>query len=690
MLPEPIVKIVIVDNALEDAEQVISILRNGGIALRPVHAASEEEFAAAVESLGPDLVMANPSAKGIAYAEIARAIHASGKDMILLALADTLDTDTVEKIFAAGSHGIALRKRHEQLQKVVRRELDALRMRRSVRKLETALRESERRCDSLLDSSRDPIAYVHEGTHVRANRAYLEMFGFESFEDIEGLTLLDLVAPDHTADFKALLKRLARGEPPPPRLELTAQRADGSTFDAVMEFSRASYEGEACLQIVFRRQEIDPELARELDALKSRDPLTALYNRSHFIGLADAAVASAAEGSGKNQALLLLEPDNFRNTLEAVGITGADALLKALADSIRAQLGEHAEAGRISEHVFALLLSKHALEDAQRIAEAIRADVEHRLVDAAGHSVNLTVSVGGSLLGERNANTQTLLAQASHSLRSAQSRGGNRVEIHDPSATEKAEAAKEKQWLDMIDAALKSVDGFVLHYQPVISLRGGEGDYYEALLRLQGPSGDVLPGFFLPVAERHGRMPAIDRWVIARAIEAVVERHARATPTTVFVKLSVDSLRDDRLSDWIGERLQAARINGRSLVFEMPESKVVTSLKPAQDLIAGIRRHGCAFALEQFGSGLNSFQLLKHINADYLKIDRSFTVALPTNPENQLKVRELCDQAAQLGKQTVAEWVEDAASMSILFSTGVGFVQGNFLQEPEKVMAYET
>lgn len=686
MMQEPITRIIIVEETAEDAEQIISVLRNGGIAVRPQRVTSDDEFAAALESLSPDLVLANPETREVDYAQIAHAIEANGNDIALLALADKLNDDVIARIFTSGSRGIALRNRPDQIQAVVRRELEALNMRRGVRRLEASLRESERRCDSLLDSSRDPIAYVHEGMHVRANRAYLEMFGFDDFEDVEGLTLLDLVAPAHTADFKDLLKRLSRGEKPPPRLELAAQRADGSIFDAVMEFSPASYEGENCLQIVFRRQDVDPELARQLDELKSRDPLTGLYNRSHFIGLVDQAVAATVNGS-KDQVLLLIEPDNFQSVNEGVGIGGTDALLKAMAATISAHLGDGDQAGRIGEHAFGVLLASRQHDDAHKIADAIRAGIEAQIVEAAGRSVSLTASIGGSLLGEKNANTQTLLAQASHALRGAQSQGGNRCDIHDPAATDKAEAEKERQWLEMIDSALAS-DGFVLYYQPVISLQGGEGEFYEALLRMQGPSGEVMPAYFFPVAERHGRLPAIDRWVIGRAISVLAERAKRPLPTTLFVKLTADSLQDVQLATWIGERLQAADIAGSSLVFEMPESKVVTSLKPARDFVEKMKQYGCAFTLEQFGSGLNSFQLLKHIDVDYLKIDRSFTSDLPQQEENQLKVRELCAQAEELGKRTIAEWVEDAPSMSILFSAGVHFVQGNFLREPENVMAY--
>jgi len=136
----------------------------------------------------------------------------------------------------------------------------------------------------------------------------------------------------------------------------------------------------------------------------------------------------------------------------------------------------------------------------------------------------------------------------------------------------------------------------------------------------------------------------------------------------------------------IAQHLKTVRLRGDALVFEMPESKVISALKPARAFVTGLKQLRCAFALEQFGSGLNSFQLLKHVDADYLKLDRTYMADLAKNKESQERIKSLCDQAQHAGKLTVAEFVEDAASMSILFSAGVNFVQGNFLQEPEKVM----
>jgi diguanylate cyclase (GGDEF)-like protein/PAS domain S-box-containing protein len=690
MLPEPITKLIIAEDQAEDAEQTISVLRNCGIALRPQRVSTEEELAATLESFTPDMVLANPACQAISLEVITRALDATGKDVALLALTDRLTDDLVAEILTHESiRGIALRTRQDQLQAVVRRELDALDTRRNVRRLEAALRESERRCDSLLDSSRDPIAYIHEGTHVRANNAYLDMFGFEGFEDVEGLTILDLVAPQHTADFKDLLKRLARGEKPPPRLDLTAQRADGTAFDAVMEFSPATYEGEPCQQIVFRLPAATNQQAEEeLRRLKTHDPLTGLANRTYFLELIDEAVARAIGGAG-DQALLLLEPDNYRHVLDTVGLAGADDVLRQLAGTIKQRLRASDHAGRIGDHSFGILLTGAPQAEVQKTAEALRTGIEAAIVEAGGKSTSLTISIGGSLLGEKNAKSQVLVSQADDALRAASGQGGNRVDIHDPAAADKAEAAREQQWLELIDNSLAN-DGFVLYYQPIISLQGEEGEFFEVLLRMRGPTEEVMPAHFMPIAERSDRLLAIDRWVIEHAIDALGKRGARAAPTTLFIKLSTLTLHDESLADWVDAKLSAAGVKASQLVFEVPEAKVMTCLKPAREFVERWRKGGGGFELEQFGSGLNSFQTLKHIDADYLKIDRALTADLAHHSENELKVRELCSQAHAAGKRTMVEWIEEAASMPTLFSAGVNFAQGNFLATASHEMRYVT
>jgi diguanylate cyclase (GGDEF)-like protein/PAS domain S-box-containing protein len=680
------IKLLLIDDSVEDAEQIISILRNGGIAVRPARANNDAELEAALEQQTPDVIIAELGCTELALPRVREAAERGGRDIALIACGRGLSEDAIVAAFRNGARALVLRDSHEHVQIVVRREFEALNMRRSVRRLEASLRESERRCEALLDSSRDPIAFVHEGMHVRANKAYLEMFGFDEFEDVEGMSILDMIASEDADDFKTLLKRLSRGEKPPQRLNLRAKRGDGTTFNATMEFAEASFEGEPCQQITFRLQTVDATLEQELDALRSKDLVTDLFNRQHLMTLIEHSAAQAANGKGE-QALLLIEPDNFKPVLDTIGLGNADVLLGDLAGVLRKHLGESDTAGRVGEHMFGVLATARGADATRQLAEVLRNAFSERIFEVGKQSISLTVSIGAALIGEKNASATAVSSLATTALRSAQGEGGNRLHLIDPSEQDKAAAESSRRWLTLIDEALAN-NSFVLYYQPIISLHGAEGDFYEILLRMAGPNGEIPPNQFLPIAERHGKLPAIDRWVIANAIRAIAERERAGNRTTFFVKLTPQSLDDQTLLPWIAQQLKTARQRGDSLVFEMPESKVVTSLKPARAFAKGLEQLHCGFALEQFGSGLNSFQLLKHIPAHYLKIDRTFMADLPRHKENQDKIKDICEQAHHAGKLTVAEFVEDAASMSILFSCGVNFVQGNFLQEPEKILSH--
>lgn len=679
MKKDYVIKILFIENSLEEAEQIISLLRNTGIAVRPARATNVEQLQTAVNELEPDVVMFDPAITGITLPEAVKVLDAYGRDYSLLGLVNTFENQVIADLFVHGARGVASRNQPKQLIAVLQREFESLQTRRQVRRLETSLRESERRCDALLDSSTDAIAYVHEGMHVRANQAYLETFGYDTFDDLLGLPVLDMIDAANADEFKSLLRGHARQEKMPSQLVLHARRADGSHFDATVEFAPATFEGEPCLQIVFRRQLVDPAVLAQLQ----RDPVTGLFNRARMLECVDDAVTAAAKGK-KGQSLLLVEPDNWTSLVGGIGLGKADELLAGFADRIRMLLGTDDVAGMLAEHTLGVVLDSRTDEGIKEWIAKLQHSVSNEIFDAGARSITVTASIGGSLLGEKNANTELLLNHASQALRTAQSLGGSQVELHDPAAREKADEERDRYWLDLLQQALAS-NGLMLYHQQTISLQDAEGDYSEILLRMNGPQGEVLPGFFMPIAEKHNLTCAIDRWVLDRAISSLQAREAQGQQTTFFIKLTAASLQDDSLLPWLGERLGQAALKHGNLVLEMTESKVMTLLRPAQEFVKGWKKLGGRFALEQFGSGLNSFQLLNHVDADYLKIDRSYMAELPQHPESQRKITEICQQARDLKRQTIAEWVEDANSTSLLFACGVDFVQGNFLQQPQRL-----
>lgn len=679
MKKDLVIKILFIENSLEEAEQIISLLRNSGIAVRPARATNAEQVQAALVELEPDIVMFDPAITTLKLREVVKLLDAYGRDYALLGLVNTMDNQLVADLFVDGARGVASRTHPKQLTAVLQREFESLQTRRQLRRLEASLRESERRCDALLDSSTDAIAYVHEGMHVRANQAYLDTFGYDTFDDLLGLPVLDMIESASADEFKAILRGQPGQDKLPNQLALRARRADASHFDATVEFAPATFEGEPCLQIVFRRQHVNPVMLEQLQ----RDPVTGLFNRAHTLERIDTAVAAAANGK-KGQALLLIEPDNWSSIVAGIGLGKADELLAGFADRIRILLGTTDVAGMLAEHTLGVVLDSRQDDAIREWISKLQHSVSNEIFDAGSRSITVNTSIGGSLLGEKNANTDLLLNQASQALRNAQSQGGSKVELHDPGAREKADEERDRYWLDLLRDALAN-DGLVLYHQQAISLQDAEGDYSEILLRMNGPQGEVLPGFFMPIAEKHNLNGAIDRWVLKKVIETLHSRDKHGQPTTFFVKLTAASLEDENLLPWLGEQLAQAALKHGRIVLEMTESKVMTLLRPTQEFVNGWKKLGGRFALEQFGSGLNSFQLLNHVDADYVKIDRSYMAELPRHPENQKKVTEICQQARELKRQTIAEWVEDATSTSLLFACGVDFVQGNFLQPPQRL-----
>lgn len=682
-------RLMLVDDQVNEAEALVSSLRNAGIAVRPLRPESLDELAQMLGQQTVDLVLAEYVSTLLPFKDVAEIVMGCGRDVPLLAVLDGITDEILDSVQAQGAQAVALRGRPQQFLKTVRTEWNDLDSRRSQRHLEAQKRETERRCDALIDSSREPIAYIHEGMHIRANQAYLEMFGLETFDEIEGMSLLDLVSSADVAEFKHLLKRLSKGEAPPPTYELTARDIEGNGFPAVMEFTAATYEGEACQQVIFRRQEQehDPELARQVKELKQRDQATGLYNRATFLAALEDAVAEAAS-QGSAHGLLLIEPDHYAKLLDVIGLDAADDLIAALGQRLDS-VAEGAMTARFGDHQLALLVRSSDHVATKALAGRVCAAFADHVLEVDDSSLNATVSIGGVQIGEKIASTSQVLAKASQGVVSAIGVGGNRFELFDPGAVDRAEEERIAAWVARIRNALDS-DGFRLDYQPVISLLGDGGEMYELFLSMQGSDGEpVASDRWMQIAEENALLGDIDRWAVTKAVQLISQRQALGKKTSLLLSLSHEALQDTSMASFIATTLGSAGVAGEQLVLAIAEAKVFTNLRAAQDFATAIAGFGARTALEKFGAGLNSLQLLQHFDPAFLKLDPQFMDDLAKSTESQQQIRNLSSQAAERNIRTIAERVEDASSMTLLFSAGIHFVQGDFLAPAGPDMNYD-
>jgi len=679
------VRLLIVDDSGENAETIVSTLRNSGIAVRPTRPQHSEELALALATQPIDLVLV-AAAQSIPLLQVTQQIAASGKDIPMILLAESINENEWVEAGANGIRAIALRHRPEHLLAVVRNEWTDLHARRGLRRIEAQMRETERRCDALISSSRDPIAYVHEGMHIRANEAYLEMFGYETFDDVEGISLLDMVAPQHVDGFKQLLKSMSKGDAPPPQYQVDARNQDGAVFPATMEFTQASYEGESCLQVVFRRRmEFDPELAREVEDLRQRDQVTGLLNRPTFMLHVEHAVAQAGRSEGRF-GLLLIEPDHYARLLPEIGLDSADALIGALARVLAQSVGDQAHVARFGEHSFAVL-TEAPYAQTVALADQIREAFASQVFSIGERSATVTVSVGGVQVGEKIASIGQVLARATECTQAALELG-NTTRVFDPAAVDRVEEERIQHWVARIRQALDG-DGFQLHYQPVLNLQGEALELYEAYLRLDHNGELLSPTAFLGIAEEHGLLADINRWVVTHAISMLAARKREGHLTHLMIKITPESFNDPQMIATLRRELQAQGVPGEQLWLHAPEAKVFTHLRNAQQFLAAVAPLGCRIGLEQFGSGLDSFQLLAHFQPQFLKLDRDFTSDFARTREHSEKISEITARAQAANIQTIAEFVADANSMSLLFSAGVDYVQGEFVGPAGPVMNFD-
>jgi len=238
--------------------------------------------------------------------------------------------------------------------------------------------------------------------------------------------------------------------------------------------------------------------------------------------------------------------------------------------------------------------------------------------------------------------------------------------------------------------ALKSDQRFSMVYQPIVSVDGNDGENYEAFLRMNAPDGSQhLPGNFIPAAEQAGLMQVVDQWVIRHASRVLAKETSTGRRLSIFIKLSKDSLRNDRFSAWLGRLIEEKSIPASTLVFQLTEADVMTHLAQAKVMVEAIRALGCRIVLDRFGSDLNSFSLLHHLDVDFLKIDGALVHDLSSNRASQMAVKSITEMARSLGKTTIAGFVQDAGSLAILWQCGVDYIQGYFLQEPSSAMDYD-
>ncbi len=685
------INLVVIDDSFDTEEKVVSTLRNDGYAARSTRVEDAEDLTEAIRKREPDLVLYTKGMELISLKEAADCIKQSlnGTPVPVIAVEKNGSVESIVDAMRDGATDVSSYDNMDHLRLVINRELNALRNWRQMHKLETAMGESERRCATLLGSSRDAIAYVHEGMHVYSNASYLDLFELEQSDELEGMPILDMVAPDNRDSFKSFLRDYLQKDATTEVHKTHLQKPDGKEFEGVMEFSPASIEGEPCIQVLIRKEDVNTEALEErLKELSQKDQLTGLYNRQYCLDTLEATI-SQCESEECSAALMEIRLDNFEDIKNRVGAVDIDKLFVEVARTLK-EVNHKKDTLSFMNPGYSIIAYGQDNDSIYKYAKEIQNAIMNLDVNIANEKINTTCCIGVTLIDKNSPETNEVLRRADKISAEAAEAGTNQIKLYVPEEGELTRHEVDSRFKHQLTQALKD-DMFILYYQPIISLHGDTDERYEVFVRMLSEDGKtmIMPQDFLPAAERIGMSMAIDRWVLYKAIRDVIKRHEQGKSTRFFIKLSAASIKDETLIEWINFQIKDKNLPPNSLIFEVKESVAVTNLKKAKDLASSLKKMKCGFVLDDFGSGTNPFQLLDHIDADYIRLDKSFMDDLADNPQNQETVKKITEQASERGKFTITQFVKDANSLSLLWGMGVNFIQGYFLQEPQPEMNYD-
>jgi multidomain signaling protein FimX len=706
--PEKTISLLILDESPNDTEAYVNALRNTGIAVHSKRLDREDKLIEALDNNNIDIILYTCGAANISPSHAMSVCNSRSKGTpVIVIYPEDQELEPLLEAMRAGARDVVSKEDLDHLQIVVAREYEDLQTRRELTQIKKRLDESEQRCNTLVESSRDAIAYVHEGMYIHANKGYLDMFGYVEMDDIEGLPILDMIAPQDLQAFKDFLRSLDNNSGST-KLDTNCQSSDAKIFKAQLEFSPASIDGEPCTQIIIRDQSLDSELEEKIQQLATHDTQTDLFNRRYLMDRLSE-ITSDENNTNGGYALNYILIDNFQKIRTTVGVVSGDNLLKEIANTLSETIDEGDLLSRFGDHTFVILSKKSKLLEAEPYAEHIRSTIEKHEFQV-DDGIQPTCSIGISYLTSDNKSSQELINQAYNACEAARGEGGNiffsynEDEMLQRYGSDNNESGSAEHLTDnisitaeagakiirLIEDALEK-DTFKLVYQPIVSLQGDTREHYAVLTRLLDENhAEILPADFMGQAEQANLMSKIDRWVIKNAITELSNQRNQGHKTKFFINISESGIQDETLLLWICDCLRELNAKGAWIIFQLHEADIRSHTQNAKKLIGGLKKIRCQIAVDRFGLTPKNELLLKHMPIDYVKLDLSLTNGLCQSQAKQDQLSEINRSVQSFNIKSIAMGVEDANSLAVLWTVGINYIQGYFMQKPSDTITYDT
>ena len=666
----------------DHVEAINQMLRRAGHAVHCTWIPDANDLGDALIQINPELLVVFADEELLPLEALSELRARTQPPVPLILVRHTVDEPAMAAGLRAGARDVVSLAETERLQLVCTRELRTFRLERALNATLSSAREHQRALRAFMNGSTDAIAHYQEGIIVDANPAWLELYGYTDEDALRGQPAMDCFDVDSHAALKGGLAACLAGSWHDHVLRVTALRADGVAVPLQMRIAEGEFDGEPAVRfIVPAHHQDEAEMQRRLATAVRTDPVTGLLHRRYFAEELAACLAEPVKGGVRY--IACVRPDRMAQVLSQIGPLQAEDFMTEFAGVVREHAALGDLAGRFSGSTLMFLVERGTSRDVEAWAEHIVQKVAEHVFRVHSRSLTATVTIGLSAVPPSVADPSGPVSDAVEATRSAADLGGNRFHSLGRIDTDLRAQAHDKAWVRQIKAALME-NRFRLVQQPIASLVGEDKGMFDVLVRMLDEQGkEVLPSEFIPAAERNDLMKNIDRWVVGASMSFCAARK----PAGIFVRLSKDTVHDKSLPGWLSNQLKANRIKPHRLCFQVPQEVADQYLHEAKALHEHCRQMGFRFAIEHFGAGsADPRQIIAHLKPDFVKIDGALMQGLPSSPNLQEKIKDLVQLAKNVGAMTIAERVEDANTMAVLWQLGIEYIQGYFVHTPEEVV----
>jgi multidomain signaling protein FimX len=675
------VPVIVLSGREDDVELVNRVLRDGGHPVRCQWVTKLESLAETIDTEEPQLLCFFPDSLAVPVRDVAKLKQQAAHPVPLIVVGKTAEESEIADALLSGAQDMVSLGQVQRLRSVAERELRAFRLERALNQTLASASQYKKQLKAFMAGSVDAIAHVQEGILVDANQAWAELFGFEQADELLGVPMMDMFEPASQAALKGALIACTKGQWKAEPIRLLGRTTKGS-LPLDVQLESTAVDGEPAIKLSVLRPQLEKSEPEELvEQVVHRDPATGFFHRRRFLEvLTDRLDTPPRSGV---RALVYLRPDKFRELEDQIGPLATEDVLIQIAEQLRELTQPQDLYGRFGGQVFTLFLERGSLRDVEAWAQNALTTIAGRVFESQHNTVSITCTIGIAEVGPSTDRLDALLASAKRANQLGRDQGGNRVTLEQTSDESTRVQRFDEIWVQQIKAALRE-NRFRLVHLPIASLGGEQKVMYDTLVRMVDPQGEeVGAAEFMPAAFRNRLLRAIDRWVIGASLAFC----ASAPLDCLFIKLSAESLLDKTLLDWLSKAVESSGVKPGHLCFQVSEDDATQYLTQTQELAQQLNARGYLFAVEHFGTGRDSGRVLLNTPMQYLKLDGSLMENLATDQAQQEKVRVYIAAASKRAIPAIAERVENANTMAVLFQLGAAYVQGHYVHEPEVVLA---